>query len=134
VGSFRLRARVQVDEDAIVVTELPYGVTKGGDGGVIREIVELMYEHALTGIADIQDRSGPDGMRLWIALKPGTDARALLAELYARDVLEVTIEVDMTALVDGVPRRLMLPQLLAPVGEEVAERFGDARRTRVGDA
>jgi DNA gyrase subunit A len=96
--------------------------------------VELLHTRELTSVADIQDRSGRDGLRLWIGLKPGTDAQALLTTLYARDVLEVTIEADLTALVDGVPKRLTLPELL--VGDDlqrVAERFGDARRTGLGD-
>jgi DNA gyrase/topoisomerase IV subunit A len=75
-------------------------------------------------------------MRLWIGLVPGTDAEALLTELYARDVLEVTIDVDFTALVDGVPRRVTIADLLAQgdAVQHIADRFGDARRTRVGDA
>jgi DNA gyrase subunit A len=129
VGSFRLRARAQAEGDGIVVTELPHGVAKGGDEGVIFRIVTLVNERQITGVYDIQDRSGRDGMRLWIGLAPGTDAQALLAELSARDVLEVTIDVDLTALVDGVPKRLTLTDLLAPVAGEIAERFGDARRT-----
>ena len=135
-GSFRLRARAHVDGDGIVVTELPDGVSKGGDGGVIREIVVLTNERVLTGINDIQDRSDLDGMRLWIGLEPGTDAEALLAQLYARDVLEVTIDVDFTALVDGVPKRVTIADLLAQgdAVQDIADRFGDARRTRVGGA
>jgi DNA gyrase subunit A len=135
LGAFRLRARAHLDDDAIMVTELPYGVSKGGDEGVIRAIVGLVNGRELAGIDDLQDRSGRDGMRLWIGLKPGTDAGALLADLYARDLLEVTIDVDLTALVDGVPKRLTLPDLL--VGDDlqrIAERFGDARRTTLGDA
>jgi DNA gyrase subunit A len=131
-GSFRLRARAHAEDDAIVVTEFPHGVMKGGDGGAIREIAMLTGE--LPRITDIQDRSDRDGMCLWIGLAPGTDAQALLAELYARDVLEVTIDVDLTALVDGTPKRLTLPELLGPVAPEIAERFGDERRTRVGGA
>ena len=133
-GAFRLRARATIEGHAIVVTELPYGVAKGGEEGVIREIVELVNERELTGIDDVQDRSDRDGMCLWIGLNPETDAEALLADLYARDVLEVTIEADLTALVDGVPKRLTLPELLAGDDvQRVADRFGDARRTTLGD-
>ena len=42
----RVRAKAHIEEgkqgkDQIVVTELPYMVKKGGDGGVIRKIAEL---------------------------------------------------------------------------------------------
>jgi DNA gyrase subunit A len=135
-GSFRLRARVQVDDQAIVVTELPHGVMKGGMDGAIVQIAALTHGRVLTGVHDIQDRSDLDGMRIWIGLVPETDPYAVLAELYARDVLEVTIEVDFTALAGGVPRRVTLADLLAQgdAVQDVAERFGDARRTGVGDA
>jgi hypothetical protein len=43
------------------VTELPYGVAKGGDEGVIREIVELVNERELTGIGDARRTTLGDG-------------------------------------------------------------------------
>ena len=44
-----MRARAHVEElrggkTAIVVTELPYGVKKGGDAGVIKKIADLVND------------------------------------------------------------------------------------------
>ena len=50
-----MRARAHIEElrggkTAIIVTELPYGVTKGGDGGVIEKIADLVENKVLTEI------------------------------------------------------------------------------------
>jgi hypothetical protein len=80
-----------------------------------------------------------------LVLGPGPDPDALLAALYAHTRLEVEIAVDLVALVDGEPRRLTLRELLgrwlagrdpatiAPDLEALADRFGDDRRTTLGD-
>src|SRR3954464_1445182 len=59
-GRVRVRATAHIEQirgnrEAIVVTELPYQVRKGGDGGVISKIVELVTEKKLTEISDVQD-------------------------------------------------------------------------------
>src|ERR687893_1676035 len=51
-GRIVMRARAHVEElrggkSAIVVTELPYGVKKGGDAGVIKKIADLVNEKVL---------------------------------------------------------------------------------------
>src|ERR687885_761779 len=70
-GRVRVRAKAHVEQlrgnrEAIVVTELPFMVKKGGDSGVIRKIVELYNEKKLTEISDIQDHSDRNGMRVVI--------------------------------------------------------------------
>ena len=67
-------ARAHVEElrggkTAIVVTELPYGVKKGGDAGVIKKIADLVNDKVLTEIADLADHSDKSGMRIQIDLK-----------------------------------------------------------------
>src|ERR1700712_608873 len=59
-GRVRMRARAQIEQirgnrEAIVVTELPFMVKKGGDGGVVRKIVDLVNDKKITEISDIQD-------------------------------------------------------------------------------
>ena len=53
-----MRARAHIEElrggkSAIVITELPYGVKKGGDTGVIRKIADLVQDKVLTEISTI---------------------------------------------------------------------------------
>src|ERR671927_482331 len=77
-GRVRVRAKAAIQDigrgkEAIVVTELPFMVKKGGDGGVIKKIADLVSEKKLAGIADIQDHTDKRGMRLVIELKRDAD-------------------------------------------------------------
>src|SRR5206468_9217335 len=61
-------------KSAVIVTELPYGVRKGGDNGVIKKIADLVNDKVLTEISDLADHSDRTGMRIQIELK--RDARS----------------------------------------------------------
>ena len=73
-GRVRVRARVGIEEigqgkEALVVTELPYMVKKGGDGGLITKIADLVHDKKIPDITDLRDESDRHGMRLVIELK-----------------------------------------------------------------
>ena len=118
-GSVKLRAKAHVEplkggKDAIVVSELPFMVKKGGDGGVIKKIADLVREKKITGISDLRDESDRSGMRLVIELKRGGDPPpVVLNQLYKHTGMQTSFGVNMVALVDGVPRTLSLKELIA---------------------
>src|SRR6478735_3899626 len=117
-ASVRIRARAHVEplkggRDAIIVTELPFMVKKGGDGGLITKIADLVREKKITGISDLRDESDRSGMRLVIELKRGGDPpEVVLNQLYKRTAMQSTFGVNMVALVDGVPRTLSLKEMI----------------------
>src|SRR5437764_12417980 len=112
-GRVRLQARAHVEpigqgKEAIVVTELPYQVKKGGDGGLIQKIADLVKEGRITEIANIEDHSDKRGMRLVIELKRDAIPKVVLNKLYKHTPMQATFGVNMVALVDNVPRTLDL--------------------------
>ncbi len=117
-ASVRVRARAHVEplkggREAIVVTELPFMVKKGGDGGLITKIADLVRDKKITGISDLRDESDRSGMRLVIETKRGGDPpEVVLNQLYKRTSMQSTFGVNMVALVDGVPRTLSLKELI----------------------
>src|SRR3954469_187768 len=116
-GRGRLQARAHIEplkqgKEAIVVTELPYMVKKGGDGGLIKKIAELVKEKKLNGISDIEDHSDKRGMRLVIELKRDAIPKVVLNQLYKHTPMQTTFGVNMVALVDGVPRTLSLREAI----------------------
>jgi DNA gyrase subunit A len=116
-GRVRLQARAHIEplkqgKEAIVVTELPYMVKKGGDGGLIQKIADLVKEKKLNGISDIEDHSDKRGMRLVIELKRDAIPKVVLNQLYKHTPMQTTFGVNMVALVDGVPRTLSLRQAI----------------------
>jgi DNA gyrase subunit A len=116
-GRIVMRARAHVEElrggkSAIIVSELPYGVKKGGDAGVIKKIAELVNDKVLTEISDIDDYSDKSGMRIQIELKRDAVPQVVLNKLFKHTALQTTFGYNAVALVDGVPRTLSLLELV----------------------
>ncbi|MGH3010820.1 MAG: DNA gyrase subunit A [Gaiellaceae bacterium] len=116
-GRIVMRARAHVEElrggkSAVIVTELPYGVKKGGENGVIAKIADLVQEKVLTEISDLQDHSDRTGMRIQIELKRDAAPFVALNKLFKHTQLQTTFGYNAVALVDGVPRTLSLLELV----------------------
>src|SRR6186997_1802820 len=116
-GRIVMRARAHIEElrggkSAIIVTELPYGVKKGGDSGVISKIADLVREKVITEVSDLQDYSDRTGMRIQIELKREAIPQVVLNKLYKHTSLQATFGYNAVALVDGVPKTLGLRDLL----------------------
>ncbi len=116
-GRIVVRARAHVEElrggrTAIIVTELPYGVKKGGDSGVIKKIADLYAEKVLSEISDVQDHSDKTGMRIQVELKRDAIPQVVLNKLFKHTQLQTTFGYNGVALVDGVPRTLSLRDLI----------------------
>src|SRR2546426_8251792 len=117
-GRIIMRARAHIEElrggkTAVVVTELPYGVKKGGDSGVIKKIADLVNDKVLSEISDVKDLSDKTGMRIQIELKREAIPQVILNKLYKHTALQATWGYNAVALVDGVPRTLALRDLLS---------------------
>jgi DNA gyrase subunit A len=99
-------------KNAIIVTELPYGVKKGGDTGVIKKIADLVHDKVLSEISDVKDHSDKTGMRIQIDLKRDAIPQVVLNKLFKHTALQTTFGYNAVALVDGVPRTLSLLELV----------------------
>jgi DNA gyrase subunit A len=95
-----------------VISELPYGVKKGGDEGVIKKIADLVKENVISEVADLKDLSDKSGMRIEVHLKRDAVPQVALNKLYKHTPLQTTFGYNAVALVDGVPRTLGLRDLI----------------------
>jgi DNA gyrase subunit A len=121
-GRVVMRARAHVEEQkngktAIIVTELPYGVRKQGEGGVIEKIQQLVDDKVLTEIATHDDALADHsddrtGMRIYVELKRDAIPQVALNKLFKHTPLQSTFGYNAVALVDGVPRTLSLLELI----------------------
>jgi DNA gyrase subunit A len=116
-GRVRVQARAHIEQvkggrEAIVITQLPFMVKKGGEGGLIQKIAQLVHEKRITEIPDepwaLRDESDKRGMRLVIQLKRDAIAKVVLNKLFKHTPMQTTFGVNMVALVDNVPRTLDL--------------------------
>src|SRR3989441_12408656 len=114
-GRMVLRARAVVEEkestgkQQIVVTEVPYQVNKAN---LIAQIAQLANDKKLEGIADIQDYSDREGMRIVIDLKRDAVPAVVLNQLYKHSQMQTTFGAIMLALVDGAPKEMNLKEIL----------------------
>jgi DNA gyrase subunit A len=117
-GRVRVQARAHIEplsqgKESLVVTELPFAVKKGGDGGLIQKIADLVHEKKIPEISDIRDESDRNGMRLVIELKRDALPKVVLNKLYKHTPMQTTFGVNTVALVDGVPRTLSLREVIS---------------------
>ena len=120
-GRIVMRARIvkealRAGKDQLVVTELPYAVSKTR---IIRQIADLARRGGAPDIADMRDESDRDGLRLVVELKRGAKAGKVIKLLQKKTSLQSTFGAIMIALDDGEPQEFTLVQLL--------ERFRDHR-------
>jgi len=114
-GRMVLRARAAVEEkestgrQQIVVSEIPYQVNKAN---LIAQIAQLANDKKLEGIADIQDYSDREGMRIVIDLKRDAVPAVVLNQLYKHSQMQTTFGAIMLALVDGAPKEMTLKEIL----------------------
>src|SRR5436305_4698440 len=120
-GRIVVRARAHIEplrqgKEAIVVTELPYQVSKGdgrNDGtGPIKQIADVVNDKKIPEISDLRDESDKSGIRLVIELKRDAIPKVVLNKLYKHTTMQTTFGANMVALVDGVPRTLPLTGLI----------------------
>jgi DNA gyrase subunit A len=116
-GRIRVQAKAHIEpvgqgKEAIIVTELPYQVRKGGDGGLILKIRDLVLDKKLSEITDLRDESDRHGMRIVIELKRDAIPKVVLNKLYKHTPMQTTFGVNMVALVDNVPRTLSLREVI----------------------
>lgn len=114
-GRIVMRAKAEIDETAsgktqIIVSELPYQVNKAT---LIARIAELVKDKKLEGIADLRDESDRKQMvRIVFDLKRDAKAKSLLNNLYKYTAMQSVFNVNLVALVDGVPHLLTLKHIL----------------------
>jgi DNA gyrase subunit A len=116
-GRIRVQAKAHIEpigqgKEAIIVTELPFQVRRGGDGGLILKIRDLVLEKKLPEVTDLRDESDRRGMRIVIELKRDAIPKVVLNKLYKHTPMQTTFGVNMVALVDNVPRTLSLREVI----------------------
>ncbi|MGH3034849.1 MAG: DNA gyrase subunit A [Gaiellaceae bacterium] len=117
-GRIVIRARAHIEElrggkSSIVVTELPFGVRVGGDGGLIQKIADLVQDKVIPEISNVDDFIDKSGMRVVIELKRDAVPKVVLNKLFKHTSLQTTFGYNAVALVDGVPRTLSLLELVS---------------------
>ncbi len=114
-GTIQMRARAGVEtqrrgeKQAIVITEIPYQVSKKR---LQERIAELAREKLVEGIADLRDESDREGIRIVVEVKRGVVPEVLLNQLYKLTPMQTNFGIILLAIVDNRPQVLTLLELL----------------------
>jgi len=99
-GKIILKARTDVEENKIIISEIPYMLNKSV---LIENIASLVKNGAIQDISDIRDESDRKGMRIVIDLKRNTDSQLVLNQLLKQTSLKTTYSIILLAIHDGKP-------------------------------
>ena len=114
-GRIIIRSKCEIEtsangHDKIVVTEIPYMVNRAE---LIKAIAALAEEKKVEGIANINDESDRQGLRIVIDIKRDGNANVILNKLYKYSQLQSSFSVNNVAWVKGRPRTLNLIDLIS---------------------
>ncbi|MEM2085933.1 MAG: DNA gyrase subunit A, partial [Archaeoglobaceae archaeon] len=107
-GKITVRGKAEIDEDRIIIREIPYMVNKSR---LVESIAELAKE--LEEIKTIRDESDREGIRIVIELRGDSNPENVLRKLYMHTNLETTFGITLLALVDNEPRVLSLIEMIS---------------------
>ena len=113
-GRVLIRAKYEIETAAngrqsIVFTEMPYMVNKSE---LIKGIAAQIKEGRLDGIADVNDESDRQGIRVVVHLKHDAVANVVVNTLFKNTALQSSFAVNNIALVNGRPMLLNLKELI----------------------
>ena len=87
-GSFVISSKVELYNSKIVVTEIPYNTT---EKAIIDSIGALVKEKKISGIQEVRDETGLNGLSIVIELRKGYNTRDVLRQLYNMTPMRSTI-------------------------------------------
>jgi len=127
-GSVTIRAVASIEERkngrySIIITEVPYGMSKEG---FVDKVRELVLAKKITHIADARDESARGKVRVVVELKKDAYPKKILNQLYKLTGLQTSFHYNVLALVNGIQPKVMgLKEILA---EFIKHRQGVIRR------
>src|SRR5271170_1208839 len=113
-GRFMMRAKAAIENitkerQAIVITEIPYQVNKAR---LIERIADLVNNKIIDDVADVNDFSDRDGMRIVVELKRGGEPQLVLNQLFKHTSMQESFSMILLAVVNGAPKEMGLIQAI----------------------
>ncbi|MDE1870661.1 MAG: DNA gyrase subunit A [Candidatus Micrarchaeota archaeon] len=112
-GTVTIRGKHSIEKiknrSAIIITEIPYTVNKAS---MVEAIANLVKTKRITGISDLRDESGKEGIRIVIELRQDADLDVVLNTLYRHTQLETSMPVMNIAVIGNNLVTLNLRQFI----------------------
>ena len=108
-GKMTLRGKATIEDDRIIITEIPYLVRKST---IVESIATKVQAGEIDGISDLRDESDREGLRIVVEMKRSATPNVVLNQLFKFTPLERTFAAVFLVIIDGNPRTLSLKEIL----------------------
>jgi len=108
-GKMTVRAKAAIEDDQIIISEIPYLVRKST---ILESIAGKVQNGQIDGISDLRDESDREGLRIVVELKRTANPNVVLNQLFKYTPLERTFAAVFLVIIDGNPRTLSLKEIL----------------------
>lgn len=112
-GTIKVRGNYHLEEDAenqvIVFTEIPYGVTKPA---IIEKINIAIEQKEVSGIVDVIDETADGVIRLSVICNKSVDINGILSFLFAKTPLQTGVPLNANVISNGRPRTMGIPSII----------------------
>ncbi len=104
-GKISIKSKVKVEDTALIIEEIPYGVNKAD---LVRKIDDIRIKKKIDGIVEVKDVSDRNGLSIIVNLKKDISSETILAYLYKNTDLRVSFSYNMVAISQRSPKLLNL--------------------------
>ena len=108
-GKIVVKAKVEVEKNKIIITEIPYEVNKAL---LVKKIDTIRLNKVVDGITEVRDETDKEGLRIVIELKANASSELILNYLYKNTDLQTTFHYNAVAIVNRTPKLLSLVEML----------------------
>ena len=108
-GRIIIKSRTEIEDQNIIVTEIPYEVNKAT---LVRRIDEIRLKKKIDGIREVRDESSSEGLRIVIETKASFEPEAIEAFLHKKTDLTKSYTYNMVAIDNKRPRVLGLISIM----------------------
>ncbi|MGB2983201.1 MAG: DNA gyrase subunit A [Candidatus Bipolaricaulia bacterium] len=108
-GKMTVRGKATIEDDRIIITEIPYLVRKST---IVESIAAKVQAGEIDGISDLRDESDREGLRIVVEMKHSATPNVVLNQLFKYTPLERTFSAILLVIIDGNPRTLSLKEIL----------------------
>lgn len=109
-GSVDVRAKYIIEDDYILIKEIPYTTTREV---IIEKVIDLIKSNKIKEIVDIKDTTDLKGMEIEIKTKKNTDKDLLMQKLYKLTPLQSSFSANMNCLYNNQPHVLGVKDIVS---------------------
>ena len=108
-GRIIIRAKTDIVDQQIIITELPYDVNKAN---LVRKIDDIRIKKQVDGIEEVRDESDREGLRIVVDVKKGVDPTVIESFLLKKTDLTKSFNYNMVAINNKRPMLMGILQIL----------------------